>query len=70
MVRKGNWVACVGVRVGSKHNDLLRPQRKRVVGLVEEGRTYKECVGCRGVRRHIWGGREEIPMQRMAGDRR
>lgn len=41
IVRKGIWVACVGVRVGSKQNDLLRLQAKRVIGLVEEGRAHK-----------------------------
>lgn len=45
-----SWVACVGVRVGSKQNDLLRLQAKRVVGLVEEGRVHKGRVGYRGVR--------------------
>lgn len=48
MIRKGSWVACVGVRVGSKQNDLLRLQGKRVVGLEEERRAHKEFLVCRG----------------------
>lgn len=70
MVRKGSWVACVGVRVGSKQwlLEVTGKESGWPGGRREsQQRVYRVQ---RSKETHIWGGREEIPMQRMARHRR